>query len=89
MSKVINKVSFEIEHYNGDTYMGFEVYINDDGTIGVSKTYNCCVADIDGDYIFDTNNSLYRIQADEPMECAWDVNEGIYLKETVQDEYTY
>ena len=67
MSKVINKVSFEIEHYDGDTYMGFEIYINDDGTIGVSKTYNCCVADIDGDYIFDTNNSLYRMQADEPI----------------------
>ena len=35
------------------------------------------LADIDGDYIFNTNNNLYRIQADEPIsedkyEEIWD-----------------
>ena len=67
MAKEINRVSFEIEHYNGDTYMGFMLSIKDDGTVEVIKENNCSLADVDGDYIFDTDNDLYRIQANEPI----------------------
>ena len=67
MPKEINKVSFEVEHYNGDTYFGFMLSIKEDGSVEVIKTTDCSLADIDGDYIFDTENDLYRIQADEPI----------------------
>lgn len=67
MSKEINRVSFEIEHYDGDTYMGFMLSIKDDGTVEVIKTLYCDLADINEDYIFDTDNNLYRIQADVPI----------------------
>lgn len=60
-------VSFEIEHYNGDTYLGFEAKITNDGNINIIKTQNCSHADTDGDYIFDTDNDLIRIQADKPI----------------------
>ena len=67
MAKEINRVSFEIEHYNGDGYMAFMLSIKDDGSVEVINTSECSVADIDGDYIFNTKNDLYRIQADEPI----------------------
>lgn len=67
MAKEIKRVSFEVEHYNGSTYMGFMLSIKDDGTVDVIKTQNCSLADVDGDYIFDTENDLYRMQADEPI----------------------
>ena len=67
MAKEIRRVSFEIEHYNGNGYMAFMLSIKDDGTVEVIKERECSVADIDGDYIFDTENDLYRIQADEPI----------------------
>lgn len=77
MAKEINTVSFEIEHYDGDTYMGFMLSIMDDGSVGIINVSNCSLADIDSDYIFDTDNTLYRIQADEPIsedkyEEIWD-----------------
>ena len=64
MTKEIKRVSFEIEHYNGDTYMGFMLSIKDDGTIEIIDEYNCSLADVDRDYVFETDNRLYRIQAD-------------------------
>ena len=67
MAREINRVSFEIEHYNGDTYMAFMLSIKEDGTIEVINTNECNLADVDGDYIFDTENKLYRIQADESI----------------------
>ena len=67
MSKEINRISFEIEHYNGSTYMGFILSIKDDGTVDVINVSDCSLADVDGDYIFDSNNDLYRIQADAPI----------------------
>jgi len=67
MAKEINRVSFEIEHCNGDTYFGFMLSIKDDGSVEVIKTTDCSLADVDGDYIFGTDNSLYRVQADEPI----------------------
>ena len=62
---------------DGDAYMSFMLSIKDDGTIDVIKESNCSLADVDGDYIFNTDNSLYRIQADEPIsedkyEEIWD-----------------
>ena len=62
MAKEINKISFEIENYNGDTYLGFMLSIKDDGTVDVINTLKCDLADVDGDYIFKTDNDLYRIQ---------------------------
>ena len=67
MAKEINRVSFEVEHYNGSTYMGFMLSIKEDGSVEVINTSDCSIADVDSDYIFDTDNDLYRIQADEPI----------------------
>jgi len=67
MAKEINRVSFEVEHYNGNTYMGFMLAIMDEGSVEVINTSECSLADVDGDYIFDTENDLFRIQADEPI----------------------
>lgn len=60
MENILNKV-VAIEDYNGDTIMAFE--IDDKGNI---KQYqNCSVADLDGDYLLNTDKMLIRIQADE------------------------
>lgn len=67
MAKEIKRVSFEIEHYNGNGYMAFMLSIKEDGEVEVIKTSDCSLADVDGDYIFETDNDLYRIQADEPV----------------------
>lgn len=67
MAKEIKRVSFEIEHYNGSTYMGFMLSIKDDGSVEIIQESNCSLADIEGDYIFETDNDLYRIQAEEPI----------------------
>lgn len=67
MSKEVGRVSFEIEHYDGSTYIGFVMAVNDDGTVRVFRTLGCSVADIDEDYLFDTPNDLFRIQADIPI----------------------
>ena len=80
MAKEINRISIEIEHYNGSTYMGFMLSIKDDGTVEVINTSDCSHADTDGDYIFDTENDLLRIQADEPVsnqtyEEIWDCDD--------------
>ena len=67
MAKEINRLSFEIEHYNGSTYFGFELSIKDDGTVDVLRTSDCSLADVEEDYMFDTENSLYRIQSERPI----------------------
>ena len=77
MAKEINRVSFEIEHYNGQTYFGFMLSIKDDGSVEVINTRECSLADVEGEYIFETDNDLYRIQADEPItdydyDAIWD-----------------
>jgi hypothetical protein len=66
--KEINRISFEIEHYNGDTYMSFMLSIKEDGSVEIIDEEHCSLADIEGDYLYDTDNELYRIQADEPIE---------------------
>lgn len=79
MAKEINRVSFEIEHYNGSTYMGFMLSIKDDGTVEVINTSECSIADTDGDYLFDTDNELYRIQADKPIsKCTYEEIQDCY-----------
>ena len=59
MVKKRNLIVFEIEDYYGNTVMAFTV----DEKGNVVKTENCNLADVDGDYIFDTDAPLYRIQA--------------------------
>ena len=68
MANEINRISFEIEHYNGNGYMAFMLSIKDDGSVEVIKESECSLADVDGDYIFRTDNDLYRIQADKPID---------------------
>lgn len=80
MPSEIKRVSFEIEHYDGNTYVGFMLSIKDDGSVEVVKTYNCSIADISWDYVFDTENDLYRMQANEPvtedeLKDMWDCYE--------------
>ena len=54
---------FEIESYEGNTMMAFEIAVNGD-KIDIVKTLDCSHADIDNDYIFETTSNLYRIQSD-------------------------
>lgn len=73
MPKELKKVSFEIEHYNGNCYIAFMLSIKDDGSVEVIRKSQCSIADVDGDYVFGTDNDLYRIQANEPIsECDYD-----------------
>ena len=79
MAKEINRVSIEVEHYNGSTYFGFMLAIMEDGSVKVIQTSDCSLADIDGDYIFDTDNDLYRIQADKPIpETVYNEIQDVY-----------
>lgn len=66
------KFVFEIESYDGVTMMAFEISINGD-ELEITKTKDCSHADTDGDYIFDTDADLYRIQSDV---CKI---EGVYM----------
>ena len=74
MPKELNRISIEIEHYNGATYMALMLSIKDDGTVEVVDTKGCNLADTDSDYIFESENDLHRIQADEPIP------ESVYLE---------
>ena len=58
----MKKATFEIEKSNGETFFAFEITVHENGQIKISNTKNCSLADIDGDYIFNTNNELFRIQ---------------------------
>jgi len=68
--KEIGQVSFAIEHYNGEDYMSFILSIKENGKVEVIQTKDCSVADRDGDYIFDTDNDLFRIQAETVISEA-------------------
>lgn len=57
----------EVEHANGETYMAFKVGFDKEGKIEVTDTKDCSLADVDGDYIFESDCDLYRVQADEPI----------------------
>ena len=59
MENVVNKI-IEIEDYNGNTIMA--IYIDKNGNI--DNMLNCSIADIDGDYLFNTDKELIRIQSD-------------------------
>lgn len=60
-----NQITFEIEDQAGNTKLSF---ILDRKTGIVIRTSGCTVADIDGDYIFDTDNDLIRIQSNMILE---------------------
>ena len=63
MEDIKNKV-IEIEDYNGNTLMAFE--IDEKGII--IKFDNCEIADIDENYIFWTKKDLMRIQKIEEVK---------------------
>ena len=54
---------FEIESSDGNIMMAFEIAVNGDA-LEIVRTRDCSHADTDGDYIFDTDADLYRIQSD-------------------------
>lgn len=64
----MSKISFEIEDYFGNTMMAFSINVEEKDDIDVELTQNCSHADTDGDYIFDTDNPLLRIQSDNIMK---------------------
>lgn len=83
--KEINRVAITIEHYNGNSYLSFMLSVKEDGSVEIINEKDCSVADVDGDYIYGSDNDLIRIQADEPishftfneiMECYHEHNEA-------------
>ena len=60
MENVVNKI-IEIEDYNGNTIMAISI----DKNGNIDNMLNCSIADIDGDYLFNTDKELIRIQAEE------------------------
>lgn len=63
------KFVFEIEAYDGNTIMAFEIEVKGD-EIEILKTLDCSHADTDNDYIFETAADLYRIQSDREMDLC-------------------
>lgn len=57
---ILNK-SIDIEDSNGNTIMA--ISIDKEGNI--TKLFNCNVADIEEDYMFNTDKDLIRLQAEE------------------------
>lgn len=57
---ILNK-SIDIEDSNGNTIMA--ISIDKEGNI--IKLFNCNVADIEEDYMFNTDKDLIRLQAEE------------------------
>lgn len=60
MENVVNKI-IEIEDYNGNTIMAISI----DKNGNIDNMLNCSIADIDNDYLFNTDKELMRIQAEE------------------------
>lgn len=59
MENVVNKI-IEIEDYNGNTIMAISI----DKNGNIDNMLNCSIADIDDDYLFNTDKELIRIQSD-------------------------
>lgn len=59
MENVVNKI-IEIEDYNGNTIMAISI----DKNGNIDNMLNCNIADIDDDYLFNTDKELIRIQSD-------------------------
>lgn len=59
MENIVNKI-IEIEDYNGNTIMAISI----DKNGNIDNMLNCSIADIDGDYLFNTDKELIRIQSD-------------------------
>jgi hypothetical protein len=60
---IVNKLTFEIEDYNGNTIMAFQVDLSDIDNPNIAKEQFCSHADTDNDYIFNSSDSLLRIQS--------------------------
>jgi hypothetical protein len=63
MEEKNNKLTFEIEDYGGNTLMAFQVDVSDIDNPKIINTQNCNHADTDNDYIFESSESLIRIQS--------------------------
>lgn len=59
MENVVNKI-IEIEDYYGNTIMAISI----DKNGNIDNMLNCSIADVDGDYLFNTDKELIRIQSD-------------------------
>ena len=62
---VLNR-SIEIEDYNGNTIMAIEL----DNIGNIINYENCDIADIDKDYIFDTDKELIRLQCNGDIKVV-------------------
>lgn len=60
----MKKYSFTIENWAGDSIMSFELSVDENGGIEITDTEGCSLADVTNDYIFLTENPLFRIQQD-------------------------
>lgn len=60
-----NKKTIEIEDYYGNRLMAFEINLS---TGKIERTESCSYADSDGDYIFDSDNELIRVQSDNIID---------------------
>lgn len=60
-------VPITIEHFDGNEYLSFILTIDENGETDIGETRNCSMADKDGDYLFDTDDILIRVQADNPL----------------------
>lgn len=60
----IEKVAVTIEQPNGDSIMSFMVSVVD-GKIIFDNFSNCNIADVEDDYIFNSDSLLFRIQQDD------------------------
>ncbi len=60
LENILNR-TIEIEDTEGNTIMAFS--INEEGKI--EKYLNCNIADLDNDYIFNTEKTLIRIQKED------------------------
>lgn len=59
------KIPVCVEHFNGETYMGFIIEVDTETKeYTVGNTIDCSHADTDGDYLFDSDDNLIRIQSD-------------------------
>lgn len=68
-----------VERYYGEDYLAFMLEIGEKGEVNVVDTEDCSLADTDGDYIFDSEYDLIRIQSDRDYSSRND-NWSKYLQ---------
>lgn len=73
-----NNISIEIEDYYGNTESAFMIDVEKENIIEHDAYNKLVLADIEDDYIFETDNPLFRFQPQKPL---MDANEIQYFFE--------